>query len=186
MMLAGERLRVSLVTTHVPLSRVSQELTSQRVEQVIRTTVSDLRRWFGIEAPQIAVCGLNPHAGEAGHLGLEEREVIEPTLARLAGELGEGVGLVGPLPSDTLFARYGGGSAPYDAVICMYHDQGLIPLKLLHFGESANLTLGLPVLRTSVDHGTAYDIAGRGQADASSMRYAMELAVRRMARGGGR
>ena len=177
MMLAGDRLRVALATVHVPLCEVSAHLTEARLEATLHTTVEDLRRWFGIARPHVAVCGLNPHAGEQGVMGSEESERIAPTVARVASALGERARLVGPLPADTLFARYHGQGAPYDAVVCMYHDQGLIPLKMAHFGRSANLTLGLPTLRTSVDHGTAYDIAGRGVADASSMRYALELAV---------
>ncbi|MEM1347840.1 MAG: 4-hydroxythreonine-4-phosphate dehydrogenase PdxA [Myxococcota bacterium] len=177
MMLAGARLRVALVTTHLPLADVSRHLSAERLSATVRTTASELRRLFGIDAPRIAVCGLNPHAGEGGIMGREELEVIRPTLDRLRGTL-EHVELLGPLPSDTLFARYHGSGAPFDAVVCMYHDQGLIPLKLTHFGESANITLGLPIVRTSVDHGTAYDIAGRGIANADSMRYACELAIK--------
>ncbi len=177
MMLAGPKLRVALVTTHIPLARVSEELTPQRIEQVIRTTANDLGRLFGVKQPDIAVCGLNPHAGEKGVMGVEEDEIIRPVVNKLADELSDTVELSGPYSADTLFARYRGGRQPFDAVVCLYHDQGLIPLKLMHFGESANITLGLPVVRTSVDHGTAYDIAGWGVADAGSMRYAIDLAV---------
>lgn len=177
MLLGGPKLRVALVTTHVPISRVSEQLTPERLEAVIRTTASDLTRLYGVEKPNIAVCGLNPHAGEMGVMGVEEQEIIRPVVNALADELSDGVELSGPYSADTLFARYRGGRQPFDAVVCMYHDQGLIPLKLMHFGESANITLGLPVVRTSVDHGTAYDIAGWGVADAGSMRYAIELAV---------
>lgn len=177
MMLAGPRLRVSLVTVHVPLARVSDHLTPERLGHTIETTAHDLHRLYGVASPTIAVCGVNPHAGEHGVMGTEESEVIEPVLGRLRETL-KGVTLVGPLPSDTLFAKFGGERQPFDAVICMYHDQGLIPLKLVHFGESANVTLGLPIVRTSVDHGTAYDIAGRGIADEGSMRYAMIEAIR--------
>lgn len=177
MMLAGPRLRVALATVHVPIREVHEALTEERLAQTIHTTVQDLTRWFGIRRPHIAVCGLNPHAGEHGVMGLEEDEMIRPLVERLQKSLYDSARIEGPLPPDTLFSRYHGGKTPFDAVICMYHDQGLIPLKLLHFGESANLTLGLPVLRTSVDHGTAYDIAGRGIADERSMRYAMELAL---------
>ena len=160
MMLAGPRLRVALATVHVPLARVSQELTRARLRQVLETTARDLRRLFGVDVPRIAVCGLNPHAGEHGVMGTEEAEVIGPTIEECAEALGAAAELVGPLPSDTLFGAFRQGQ-PYDAVVCMYHDQGLIPLKLFHFGESANLTLGLPIVRTSVDHGTAHDIAGQ-------------------------
>lgn len=177
MMLAGPRLRVALVTTHVPLRRVPGQLTGERIRRVVRTTVGGLRRRFGVDRPSLAVCSLNPHAGEGGAMGGEEGDVIEPTLEDLRGEFEPTVEIEGPLPSDTLFAKYRDGAAPYDAVVCMYHDQGLIPLKLAHFGTAANVTLGLPIVRTSVDHGTAYDIAGRGAADPGSMRYALELAV---------
>lgn len=182
MMLAGPRLRVSLVTTHLPLKDVSGALQTERIKSVIRTTAADLTRLFGVEHPDIAVCGLNPHAGELGVMGDEEEVTIGPALKELAVEFGDTIALSGPHPADTLFARYREGRKPFDAVICIYHDQGLIPLKLLHFGESANITLGLPVVRTSVDHGTAYDIAGWGVADPGSMRYAIELAVEMVAR----
>jgi 4-phospho-D-threonate 3-dehydrogenase / 4-phospho-D-erythronate 3-dehydrogenase len=177
MMLAGPALRVALVTTHVPLVKVGEHLTHERLEAVIRTTAADLTRLFGIGHPHIAVCGLNPHAGEFGVMGVEEGEIIRPVVNSLAAQYAQDFELSGPYASDTLFARYRGARQPFDAVVCMYHDQGLIPLKLLHFGESANITLGLPVVRTSVDHGTAYDIAGWGVADAGSMRYALELAI---------
>lgn len=177
MMLAGPRLRVSLVTTHLPLKDVSAALEHERIKSVIRTTAADLKRLFGVEHPDIAVCGLNPHAGESGVMGDEEERIIAPALKELAVEFGDTVELSGPHPADTLFARYRDGRKPFDAVVCIYHDQGLIPLKLLHFGQSANITLGLPIVRTSVDHGTAYDIAGWGVADPGSMRYALELAV---------
>ncbi len=175
MMLAGERLRVALVTTHLPLKDVSAALTQERIVATIGTTVSDLTRWWGIDSPRVAVCGLNPHAGEGGVMGHEEIDVIIPAIEEARKRWPEAE-FVGPMPSDTLFAPYGRGGAPHDAVVCMYHDQGLIPLKLLHFGRSANITLGLPVVRTSVDHGTAYDISGQGVADGGSMRYALELA----------
>ncbi len=184
MMLAGPRLRVSLVTTHMPLRRVADRVTPSRLREVIRTTLGGLRRRFGIDQPHLAVCGLNPHAGEGGAMGDEEIEVLSPTLEDLRHETERSVRIDGPLSSDTLFAKFRDGEAPYDAVVCMYHDQGLIPLKLLHFGHSANVTLGLPVVRTSVDHGTAYDIAGRGVADPGSMRYALELAADMIRRDG--
>lgn len=178
MMLAGPRLRVALVTTHVALNDVSTLLSGHAIQSTIRTVATELDRLFGINVPRIAVCALNPHAGEGGAMGTEEIELIRPALEELrAVQALPGVELVGPLPADTLFARFGREEQPYDAVICMYHDQGLIPLKLLHFGESANITLGLPIVRTSVDHGTAYDIAGRGIADEGSMRYAIVTAI---------
>jgi 4-hydroxythreonine-4-phosphate dehydrogenase len=176
MMLAGDRLRVALTTVHVPVRRVSEVLTAARLSDTIRTTCHELRRLYGVEVARIAVCGLNPHAGEHGVMGTEEDDVIRPVIASMRSELGGVCTLEGPFPSDTLFAKFR-DAQPYDAVICMYHDQGLIPLKLLHFGQSANITLGLPIVRTSVDHGTAYDIAGQGIAKYESMRYAMELAL---------
>lgn len=181
MMLAGDRLRVSLVTTHIPLDQVSRSLAPNEIARVIRTTVTGLRELFGITNPRIAVAGLNPHAGEHGSMGVEETEVIAPTVETMATELGDQASITGPYPADTLFARFGHEGSPFDAVVCMYHDQGLIPLKLLHFGRAANITLGLPIIRTSPDHGSAYDIAGRGEARADSMRYAIDMA-RDMAR----
>jgi len=177
MMLAGPGLRVALATTHIPIRRVANRITGERIRSVVRTTVGGLRRRFGVERPTVAVCALNPHGGEAGAMGGEERDVIEPTLDELRGELDAAAELIGPVPADTLFAGYREDAAPHDAVVCMYHDQGLIPLKFAHFGASANVTLGLPIVRTSVDHGTAYDIAGEGKADPGSMRYALELAA---------
>lgn len=175
MMLAGDRLRVALSTVHVPIQRVSDVLTQERIEQTISTTIEDLRRFYGRETPSVAVCGLNPHAGEHGVMGTEESERIVPAMEAVARRYPQAT-LSGPYASDTLFAKFR-DAQPFDAVVCMYHDQALIPLKLLHFGQSANITLGLPIIRTSVDHGTAYDIAGRGIADGGSMRYAMELAI---------
>lgn len=179
MMLAGPKLRVSLTTVHVPLEAVSRRLTASRLEQTIHTTIEGLQTRFGLAHVRLAVCGLNPHAGESGVMGDEEQTVIKPAIERAQARFGSSaVTISGPWPADTLFSRFGkAADAPFDAVVCMYHDQGLIPLKLLHFGQSANLTLGLPIIRTSVDHGTAYDIAGQGVADEGSMRYAMELAL---------
>lgn len=175
MMLAGPRLRVSLVTTHVPLSAVPELVTQERIVQTTATTIKDLKRLYGVDAPRIAICGLNPHAGEKGNMGFEDISVIEPAIATLRKQFSN-CKIAGPLPADTLFPRFAKGQ-PYDAVIAMYHDQGLIPLKTLHFGESINVTLGLPTIRTSVDHGSAYDIAGQNKADGSSMRVALEAAV---------
>jgi 4-hydroxythreonine-4-phosphate dehydrogenase len=177
MMLAGPRLRVALATVHIPLRRVASRLTGGQLRTVVRTTIGGLRRRFGIERPDIAVCGLNPHAGEHGAIGDEEASLIEPTLEQLRQDLDYTGSIAGPFSPDTLFARFRNGATPFDAVVCMYHDQGLIPLKLMHFGESANVTLGLPIIRTSVDHGTGYDIAGEAEANAGSMRYALELAI---------
>jgi 4-hydroxythreonine-4-phosphate dehydrogenase len=176
MMLAGDRLRVALVTTHLPLRDVADAVTPERLLRTLRITVKELRQSYRIERPRVAVCGLNPHAGEAGHIGTEDRDVVGPTLERARREIEAEI--VGPLASDTLFVGFRDRRTPYDAVVAMYHDQGLIPLKLVHFGESANITLGLPVVRTSVDHGSAWDIAGEGVADPSSMKYAIDLAVR--------
>jgi 4-hydroxythreonine-4-phosphate dehydrogenase len=172
MMLATPGLRVALVTTHLPLSEVSRAITQPRLEQIIRVLNQDLQTRFGIERPRILVCGLNPHAGEGGHLGNEEIEVIEPVLQRL---MQEGMQLMGPLPADTLFTPNHLDQA--DAVLAMYHDQGLPVLKHMGFGRSVNITLGLPIIRTSVDHGTALDLAGSGKADTGSLLTALETAV---------
>lgn len=181
MMLAGDRLRVSLVTTHVPLRDVADRVTPDRLLATIRTTVDDLRSKFGVERPRVAVLGLNPHAGEAGTIGTEDRDVIAPVIARARIDMADKADISGPHSADTFFGQFR-DAQPYDAVVCQYHDQGLIPLKTLHFGRSANVTLGLPIIRTSVDHGTAWDIAGKGVADASSMRYALELAAEMVSR----
>jgi 4-hydroxythreonine-4-phosphate dehydrogenase len=173
MMMAGPRLRVVLATTHVALRRVPTLLTSVMVGNTISVTHTALRDRFGIPRPRLAVCGLNPHAGEGGLFGREDRDVIAPAV-RAARR--RGIEAVGPLAADSVFAHAAAGR--YDAVVCMYHDQGLAPFKLLHFKEGVNVTLGLPFVRTSPDHGTAYDIAGRGTADATSMVAAIELAAR--------
>lgn len=172
MMLATEGLRVALVTTHLPLKDVSAAITETRLMQVARILNNDLKAFFGIDAPRILVAGLNPHAGEGGHLGSEEIEVIEPTLATLRDE---GINLIGPLPADTLFTPHLLEKA--DAVLAMYHDQGLPVLKYKGFGNAVNVTLGLPIVRTSVDHGTALDLAGKGTADAGSLHTAIETAI---------
>lgn len=170
MMLATKDMRVALATTHLPLSQVSAAITSQRLQRVIRVLEGDLRARFGIARPRIVVCGLNPHAGEGGHLGREEIEVIGPVLEALRTE---GLCLLGPLPADTVFVpRY---LKEADAVLAMYHDQGLPVLKHAGFGQAVNITLGLPIIRTSVDHGTALDLAGSGRADAGSLRTALEV-----------
>ncbi len=172
MMLATEGLRVALATTHLPLKEVAAAINEHELAQVIRILERDLREQFGIAAPRILVCGLNPHAGEGGHLGREEIEIIEPTLARLSAE---GIDLRGPLPADTLFTPKYLDHA--DAVLAMYHDQGLPVLKYKGFGQAVNITLGLPIIRTSVDHGTALDLAGTGRADAGSLHTALNYAV---------
>ncbi|UTW06412.1 4-hydroxythreonine-4-phosphate dehydrogenase PdxA [Pseudomonas benzenivorans] len=171
MMLATRGLRVALVTTHLPLKDVAAAVTAERLTRVTRILDQDLRSKFGIARPRILVCGLNPHAGEGGHLGREEIEVIEPTLERLRGE---GLDLVGPLPADTLFTPK--HLERCDAVLAMYHDQGLPVLKYKGFGAAVNITLGLPIIRTSVDHGTALDLAGSGRIDSGSLQVALEHA----------
>jgi 4-hydroxythreonine-4-phosphate dehydrogenase len=172
MMLATPGLRVALATTHLPLAEVPGAITPDRLERVLTVLDSDLRRRFGIVRPRMLVCGLNPHAGEGGHLGREETEIIGPVLERLRAM---GMDLVGPLPADTLFTppRLEGA----DAVLAMYHDQGLPVLKHLGFGRAVNVTLGLPFIRTSVDHGTALELAGTGRADPGSLEYAFETAL---------
>lgn len=172
MLLVADTLRVALATTHLPLSRVSQAITARRLTTVIRVLHADLRTRFKIDKPRILVCGLNPHAGENGHLGREEIEIIIPTLGALREE---GIELVGPLPADTLFVPAHLRDA--DAVLTMYHDQGLPVLKHVGFGRAVNVTLGLPIVRTSVDHGTALALAGRGTADVGSLEAALRLAI---------
>jgi len=172
MMLVGGGLRVALATTHLPLARVSAAVTTERLEAVITILDRDLRERFAIARPRLLVCGLNPHAGEGGHLGREEIEVIEPALGRLRER---GVEITGPVPADTAFLPERVQS--HDAVLAMYHDQGLPVLKRLSFGHAVNVTLGLPILRTSVDHGTGLDIAGTGRADDGSLRAALGLAI---------
>ncbi len=170
-------LRVALATTHLPLREVADAITGELLARLLRILDTDLKRWYGLIAPRIAVCGLNPHAGEGGHLGREEIEVIEPALAVLRAE---GLRLDGPLPADTLFTpRHLEG---VDAVLAMYHDQGLPVLKYAGFGSAANITLGLPFPRTSVDHGTALDLAGSGRADPGSLRVAVALAAQMASR----
>ncbi|WP_018152579.1 4-hydroxythreonine-4-phosphate dehydrogenase PdxA [Leeia oryzae] len=171
MMLAGADLRVALATTHLPLKDVSEALTQPLLEEVLTILHNDLKTKFGIASPRILVTGLNPHAGESGHLGREEIEVIEPVLLRLRRT---GMQLQGPLPADTLFQPKYLQSA--DAVLAMYHDQGLPVLKFASFGEGVNITLGLPFIRTSVDHGTALDLAGTGKASDGSLLAAIEYA----------
>ncbi len=172
MMLATLGLRVALVTTHLPLSEVSSAITHNRLRRVILTLDAELRKRFGIANPKILVCGLNPHAGENGHLGKEEIEIIEPVLNGLRKQ---GLNLEGPLPADTLFTeKY---LATADAVLAMYHDQGLPVLNHMGFGQAVNVTLGLPIIRTSVDHGTALDLAGTGQADSGSLKFALQTAL---------
>ena len=181
MMLWGRRLKVVLATVHLPLTEVAAALTRKRVRDTIELTHRSLRQGFGLPEPRLAVAALNPHGGEDGMFGQEERRVIRPAVRDCADR---GMAVSGPVPADSLFHRAANGG--YDAVICMYHDQGLGPFKLLHFTDGVNLTLGLPLIRTSVDHGTAYDIAGKGVADARSMKQAILLAAELARRGQGR
>ncbi|WP_419811637.1 4-hydroxythreonine-4-phosphate dehydrogenase PdxA [Bacterioplanoides sp.] len=171
MMLATSDLKVALVTTHLPLRDVADAITPERIQRVSRILHHDLQTFFGLPQPRILVAGLNPHAGEDGHLGREELDVINPTLAGLRDE---GLQLIGPLPADTLYTPKLLEQA--DATLAMYHDQGLPVLKFHGFGRAANITLGLPIIRTSVDHGTALDLAGSGNADAGSLLTAIEVA----------
>lgn len=172
MMLATEDLRVALVTTHLPLREVADAITADRISRVARILDHDLKHFFALENPRILVAGLNPHAGEGGHLGREEIDIIEPTLKALNQD---GLTLIGPLPADTLYTPK--HLAQADATLAMYHDQGLPVLKFHGFGRAANITLGLPIIRTSVDHGTALDLAGKGSADAGSLATALKVAA---------
>jgi 4-hydroxythreonine-4-phosphate dehydrogenase len=172
MMLASKAMRVALATTHLPLRDVSAAITIESLTEVVTILHHDLVKWWGIKQPRIAVCGLNPHAGESGHLGDEEVRVIGPAIERLVKS---GLRVSGPMPADTAFVPR--ILADFDAVVAMYHDQGLPVIKHAGFDTAVNITLGLPILRTSVDHGTALDLAGTGRADASSLASAMALAI---------
>jgi len=172
MLLLSGQLRVALVTTHLPLAEVPRALTRERLHSTLKIVAMDLERHFGLANPRIAVLGLNPHAGEAGHLGREEIEVIEPVIRTLRAQ---GLDLQGPVPADTAFTPRFLESA--DVIVAMYHDQGLPVIKHVGFGNAVNVTLGLPILRTSVDHGTALGLARTGRADAGSLRAALILAV---------
>ncbi|MFC1868804.1 4-hydroxythreonine-4-phosphate dehydrogenase PdxA [Thermodesulfobacteriota bacterium] len=172
MMLAGDRLRVTLVTIHCALKDVPAGIDENKIYKTIRVTERALKKDFGIKNPRIAVAALNPHAGESGLFGSEEKEIILPAIKRA---IAEGSNVTGPLPADTLYVKAVSGQ--FDAVVNMYHDQGLIPLKLLHFSDAVNVTLGLPIVRTSVDHGTAYDIAGKGKANPGSLKAAIRMAA---------
>jgi len=172
MMLATEGLRVALATTHLPLKDVAAAINTRELEQVIRILHRDMQQQFGIVDPRILVCGLNPHAGEGGHLGREEIDIIDPLLEKLRTE---NMQLIGPLPADTLFTPKYLDHA--DAVLAMYHDQGLPVLKYKGFGQAVNVTLGLPIIRTSVDHGTALDLAATGKADPGSLFTALHYAL---------
>lgn len=179
MMMNGRTLRVVLATTHVPLADVPRRASARRVEQTIRIADRALRKSFGIPRPRLALAGLNPHAGESGALGHEEIRRFEPLVTRLRRSR---IDVVGPVPGDTVFYRARSGE--FDAVIALYHDQGLAPFKLVHFRDGVNVTIGLPFPRTSPDHGTAWDIAGRATADPTSMAEAVRLAARMCAAGG--
>ena len=170
MLLVADTLRVALATTHLPLSEVPSAITADGLRDVIATLLTGLRQQFGISSPAIVVCGLNPHAGEGGHLGREDNDLIAPVIDEFVAR---GENVRGPLPADTAFTD---ASGQKDAVLAMYHDQGLPVLKYAGFGHAVNVTLGLPIVRTSVDHGTAFDIAGRGVADPGSLRAAIRLA----------
>jgi 4-hydroxythreonine-4-phosphate dehydrogenase len=180
MMLAGPTLRTVPVTTHIPLAEVPRSLASTLIESRARSVLRGLQRNFGIAEPRLAIAGLNPHSGEGGALGREEIEIIEPAISTLAGE---GWRVTGPHPADTLF--HAAVRAHYDAALCMYHDQALIPIKALHFEDAVNITLGLPIIRTAPDHGTAFNIAGQDKADprpmAAAIRMAAECAAHRAA-----
>jgi 4-hydroxythreonine-4-phosphate dehydrogenase len=173
MMLANNMLKVALVTTHLPLKDVSSAINPEGLDRVIKILHADLKKWFSITSPRILVCGLNPHAGEGGHMGTEEIEIITPVLDRLRAS---GMNLLGPLPADTAFTPKWLGNS--DVVLAMYHDQGLPVLKHAGFGQSVNITLGLPIIRTSVDHGTALDLAGTGDIDIGSLATAIAYAIR--------
>ncbi|MCR8726353.1 4-hydroxythreonine-4-phosphate dehydrogenase PdxA [Frigidibacter sp. ROC022] len=177
MMLASDALKVVPVTIHVAISEVPRLLTVELLEETLRITDAALRKDFGLATPRIAVAGLNPHAGESGTMGCEDRDLIAPVIARLQAE---GMALSGPHPADTMF--HARARAGYDAAVCMYHDQALIPIKTLAFDEGVNVTLGLPFIRTSPDHGTAFDIAGTGAARADSLIAALRMAARMAAR----
>ncbi|ODP36528.1 4-hydroxythreonine-4-phosphate dehydrogenase PdxA [Sphingomonas turrisvirgatae] len=172
MMLAGPTLRVVPVTTHIPFAAVRDALSVELIVAKARATARGLTRNFGIEAPRLAFAGLNPHAGESGAMGREEIEIVEPAIAQLRAE---GIDAVGPMAADTMF--HARARAMYDAAICLYHDQALVPLKTLHFDEGVNMTLGLPIVRTSPDHGTAFGIAGQDLAEPGAMIAAIRLAA---------
>ena len=177
MMLASREMRVALATTHVPLSKVSELITAEHLQRVIRILHADLIRRFGLQRPRIRVCGLNPHAGEGGHLGREELDIMIPALEDLRAA---GMTIEGPVPADTAFNADSLGGC--DAILAMYHDQGLPVLKYASFGHAINITLGLPIIRTSVDHGTALELAGSGRADTGSLETAIDHAIGMIAR----
>lgn len=168
----SKQLRVALATTHLPLSKVSQAITQESLKEIITILDDNLKKYFSLKEPNILICGLNPHAGEDGHLGTEEIETITPVINELKHT---GLNLKGPLPADTLFTQHALTNA--DAILAMYHDQGLPVLKHVGFGHAVNVTLGLPIIRTSVDHGTAFDLAGTGKANSGSLKAALSMAI---------
>jgi 4-hydroxythreonine-4-phosphate dehydrogenase len=174
MMLAGDTLRVALATTHIPVTKIAESLSTERLVKQGKIIARGLKDLYGIDDPIVAFCGLNPHAGESGAIGVEEEDIIQPAIGRLQEA---GVRATGPYPADTLFPMKVRGRIEADAIFAMYHDQGLAPLKTHHLGQAVNVTLGIPVIRTSVDHGTAYDLAGLGEADAGSLMYAFQTAA---------
>jgi|TARA_B100000767_G_C19731849_1_gene522076 4-hydroxythreonine-4-phosphate dehydrogenase len=171
MLLAADNLRVALATTHIPVSKISSHITKDKLRKIINILHADLKKYFKIKSPRILVCGLNPHAGENGHLGSEEQEIIEPVIKEFQNK---NFNIEGPIPADTIFLK---AEKDSDVVLAMFHDQGLPVLKYAGFGEAVNITLGLPFVRTSVDHGTAFDIAGKGKASSDSLIAAIELAI---------
>ena len=172
MLLAADNLRVALATTHIPVSKISSHITKDKLRQIISILHTDLKKYFNIVNPRILVCGLNPHAGENGHLGSEEQEIIEPVIKEFQDK---NFNIDGPIPADTIFLK---AEKDSDAVLAMFHDQGLPVIKYAGFGEAVNITLGLPFVRTSVDHGTAFDIAGKGKASSDSLIAAIKLAIK--------
>jgi 4-hydroxythreonine-4-phosphate dehydrogenase len=180
MMLANSKLRVTLATVHVPLKDVPKRLTVERLEKTVEQTMNALKGDFGIRKPKIQICGLNPHAGENGVLGSEELDWIGPAIRRMSRRWASQATIEGPFSADTLFAKHVDSPPKMraDAIVGLYHDQALIPVKLLDFARTVNITLGLPILRTSVDHGTGFDIAGKGIADPSSLSAALFEAAR--------
>jgi 4-hydroxythreonine-4-phosphate dehydrogenase len=178
MMLANQFLRVSLVTVHIGLREVSTALSEDKIHRCLKDTIEGLQRGWGLKRPKVAVTALNPHAGENGLFGSEEKEIIEPAIQKAVSLWQNDAEITGPYPADTLFAKHqmASGSDRFDAIICMYHDQGLIPVKLLDFPKTVNVSLGLPWIRTSVDHGVGFDIAGKNVADESSLLSAIQTA----------
>lgn len=173
MMFVSDEIKSVILTRHIPLHAVPDAITSELIEKTLRLTVETLQKWFDIKKPRVAVCGLNPHAGEDGLMGTEEKIIIQPVIKTLQKKLSSDVQISGPLPADTVFTFH--QREKYDVILAMYHDQGLIPVKTLSFAALTNLTIGLPIIRTSPAHGTAFNIAGQNRADCSSMSHAIQL-----------